>query len=266
MAQQTIYVSATPADYELSKSKGVIVEQIIRPTGLTDPEVEVRPAGKQVEDLLEEVRLRAADNERVLVTTLTKRMAEDLTEYFADVGVKVRYLHSDIDTLERTAIIRDLRKGEFDVLVGINLLREGLGHSRGVAGGHPGRGQGRLPAQPRLSHSDHWPRRPQPQGQGHPLRGQNHGVHAAGARRNERRREVQRKYNQDNRITPQAVKKNILDLRDVLYHQDVDALRWRPSRAMSFPRESRSWWTRAPSRDERRGGRAGVRKGRGAAR
>ncbi len=126
MAPQAIYVSATPGEYELQKSHGVVVEQVIRPTGLTDPQVEVRPARNQVEDLLEEVRLRAAAKERVLVTTLTKRMAEDLSEYFADVGVRVRYLHSDIDTLERTAIIRDLRRGEFDVLVGINLLREGL--------------------------------------------------------------------------------------------------------------------------------------------
>ncbi|WP_426750883.1 excinuclease ABC subunit UvrB [Myxococcus sp. Y35] len=126
LVPQAIFVSATPAEYELQKSQGVVVEQIIRPTGLTDPEVEIRPVGNQVDDLLEEVRQRVARNERVLVTTLTKRMAEDLTEYFADVGVRVRYLHSDIDAIERTAIIRDLRKGEFDVLVGINLLREGL--------------------------------------------------------------------------------------------------------------------------------------------
>jgi excinuclease ABC subunit B len=126
MVQQAVYVSATPSEWELSKSRGVVVEQIIRPTGLIDPEVEVRPVGNQVDDLLEEIRVRAKAGERVLVTTLTKRMAEDLTEYYADVGVKVRYLHSDIDAIERTAIIRDLRKGVFDVLVGINLLREGL--------------------------------------------------------------------------------------------------------------------------------------------
>ncbi|RKG84623.1 excinuclease ABC subunit UvrB [Corallococcus terminator] len=126
MVQQAVFVSATPAEYELQKSKGVVVEQIIRPTGLIDPEVETRPAGNQVDDLLEEVRVRVSRNERVLVTTLTKRMAEDLTEYYSDVGVKVRYLHSDIDAIQRMAIIRDLRRGEFDVLVGINLLREGL--------------------------------------------------------------------------------------------------------------------------------------------
>src|SRR6185369_2778184 len=123
---QAIYVSATPGDYELKKSEGVVVEQIIRPTGLLDPEIEVRPVKEQVDDLLGEIRERVKKKERVLVTTLTKRMAEDLTEYYADLGVKVRYLHSDVDTLERIEIIRDLRKGEFDVLVGINLLREGL--------------------------------------------------------------------------------------------------------------------------------------------
>ncbi|MEE8449099.1 MAG: excinuclease ABC subunit UvrB [Thermodesulfobacteriota bacterium] len=123
---QTIYVSATPAEYELKKSRGRVVEQIIRPTGLTDPEMEVRPAARQVDDLVGEIRERVADRQRVLVTTLTKRMAEDLTDYYADLGLKVRYLHSDIDTLERVEIIRDLRLGMFDVLVGINLLREGL--------------------------------------------------------------------------------------------------------------------------------------------
>ncbi len=124
--KQTIYVSATPTDYEFEQSQGVIVEQIIRPTGLLDPEIEVRPVAQQVDDLLDEIRERARKQERVLVTTLTKRMAEDLTEYYADVDVKVRYLHSDVDTLERVEIIRDLRRGAFDVLVGINLLREGL--------------------------------------------------------------------------------------------------------------------------------------------
>jgi excinuclease ABC subunit B len=126
LVNQAIYVSATPSEYELQKSEGVIVEQIIRPTGLVDPEVEVRPVAQQVDDLLEEVRKRAAKGERVLVTTLTKRMAEDLTEYFADLGVRVRYMHSDIDTLERLALVRDLRRGLFDALIGINLLREGL--------------------------------------------------------------------------------------------------------------------------------------------
>jgi excinuclease ABC subunit B len=123
---QTIYVSATPGPYELTKSSGEVVEQIIRPTGLMDPELEVHPVKGQIDHLLEECRQRTEMHERVLVTTLTKRMAEDLTEYFTEVGVRVRYLHSDIETLERIKILRDLRRGEFDVLVGINLLREGL--------------------------------------------------------------------------------------------------------------------------------------------
>jgi excinuclease ABC subunit B len=123
---QIIYVSATPGPYELTKSAGVVVEQIIRPTGLIDPEVEVRPVKGQIDDLLHEIRERVARGERVLVTTLTKRMAEDLAEYYAEVGVKCRYMHSEIETLERVKILRDLRKGEFDVLIGINLLREGL--------------------------------------------------------------------------------------------------------------------------------------------
>jgi excinuclease ABC subunit B len=124
--RQVVFVSATPGPYEMSKAQGVVVEQIIRPTGLIDPPIEVRPVKGQVDDLLQEIRSRVEKGERVLVTTLTKRMAEDLTQYYQELGVRVRYLHSDIDTLERVEILRDLRRGEFDVLVGINLLREGL--------------------------------------------------------------------------------------------------------------------------------------------
>ncbi len=124
--RQVIYVSATPSEYEMKKSHGKIVEQIIRPTGLSDPLLDVKPAKNQVDDLLGEIQKRVKRKERVLVTTLTKRMAEDLTEYFADLGIRVKYLHSDIDTLDRVEIIRELRLGKFDVLVGINLLREGL--------------------------------------------------------------------------------------------------------------------------------------------
>ncbi|HYH00486.1 MAG TPA: excinuclease ABC subunit UvrB [Terriglobales bacterium] len=123
---QVVYVSATPGPYELTKAAGVVVEQIIRPTGLLDPQVEVRPVKGQIDDLLHEIRARVAKGERVLVTTLTKRMAEDLAEYYSEVGVRCRYMHSEIETLERIKILRDLRKGEFDVLIGINLLREGL--------------------------------------------------------------------------------------------------------------------------------------------
>jgi len=125
-SNQAIYVSATPGPYELTKSAGVVVEQIIRPTGLVDPPVEVRPVKGQIDDLLHEIRQRVLRGERVLVTTLTKRMSEDLAEYYSEVGVKCRYMHSEIETLERVKILRDLRKGEFDVLIGINLLREGL--------------------------------------------------------------------------------------------------------------------------------------------
>ncbi|MDU5638645.1 MAG: excinuclease ABC subunit UvrB, partial [Haemophilus parainfluenzae] len=126
LAPQTIYVSATPGPYELEKSGSEIVDQVVRPTGLLDPQIEIRPVSIQVDDLLSEARQRAEKNERVLVTTLTKKMAEDLTDYLDEHGIRVRYLHSDIDTVERVEIIRDLRLGEFDVLVGINLLREGL--------------------------------------------------------------------------------------------------------------------------------------------
>jgi excinuclease ABC subunit B len=125
ISPQTLYVTATPRAYEREHS-GVIAEQVVRPTGLVDPEIEVRPAGSQVDDVLSEISLRVPADERVLITTLTKRMAEDLTAYLHEHGVRVRYLHSDIETVERTEIIRDLRLGEFDVLVGINLLREGL--------------------------------------------------------------------------------------------------------------------------------------------
>ncbi len=124
--RQTVYVSATPGEWEVRQARGCVVEQLIRPTGLTDPEVIVRPARHQVDDLLDEIRKRVAARERVLVTTLTKKMAEDLTDYLQEVGIRVRYIHSDIETIERVDIIRDLRRGEFDVLVGINLLREGL--------------------------------------------------------------------------------------------------------------------------------------------
>lgn len=126
LMDKVVYVSATPGNYELAKSEGLIVEQIIRPTGLIDPKIDVRPARHQVDDLLKEIRIRIARNERVLITTLTKRSAEDLTEYYESLGIKVKYLHSDIKTIERTEIIRDLRLGVFDILVGINLLREGL--------------------------------------------------------------------------------------------------------------------------------------------
>jgi len=126
IARQIVFVSATPADYELQKSEGVVVEQIIRPTGLLDPQIEIRPRINQIDDLMEEIHLRTLNNERVLVTTLTKRMAEELQKYFDRMDIRCRYIHSDVDTMERVEIMEQLRKGVFDVLIGINLLREGL--------------------------------------------------------------------------------------------------------------------------------------------
>ena len=183
-ARQIVYVSATPGPYELTKTGGEVVEQIIRPTGLVDPEIEVRPTRNQVDDLLDEIRKRAEANERVLVTTLTKRMAEDLAEYYAEVGVRCRYLHSEIDTLERVKILRDLRRGEFDVLIGINLLREGPGPARGFAGGDSGCRQGRLSALGGRADPDHGPRGQAPPRQGHSLRRPDDRFHAPGDRGN----------------------------------------------------------------------------------
>jgi excinuclease ABC subunit B len=224
MVQQAVYVSATPSEWELSKARGVVVEQIIRPTGLIDPEVEVRPVGNQVDDLLEEIRKRTKTGERVLVTTLTKRMAEDLTEYYADVGVKVRYLHSDIDAIERTAIIRDLRRGVFDVLVGINLLREGLdipevslvaildADKEGFLRSHVsliqtiGRAARNLKGRV-IMYSDSIT-----------------DSMKLALDETTRRREAQSKYNVENKITPVSVKKNIADMSAFLYDHDPAAL------------------------------------------
>ncbi|WP_434381303.1 excinuclease ABC subunit UvrB [Melittangium boletus] len=217
MVQQAVFVSATPAEYEFQKSNGVVVEQIIRPTGLTDPEVEVRPARNQVDDVLEEVRLRVAKNERVLVTTLTKRMAEDLTEYLTEVGVKVRYLHSDIGAIERTAIIRDLRKGEFDVLVGINLLREGLDIPEvSLVAIFDADKEGFLRSHVSLIQTI-----------GRAARNMNgHVIMYADSmtdsmnlaiEETNRRRAVQKAHNAEHGITPQAVKSHILDLSEQLY-------------------------------------------------
>ncbi len=157
---QLVYVSATPGPYELTKSAGVVVEQIIRPTGLIDPPVEVRPVKGQIDDLLHEIRARVEKGERVLVTTLTKRMSEDLAEYYAEVGVKCRYMHSEIETLERVKILRDLRKGEFDVLIGINLLREGTRSSGSLPSRDSRRRQRRIPPLQWIAHPDHRPLRP----------------------------------------------------------------------------------------------------------
>jgi excinuclease ABC subunit B len=212
---QAVFVSATPSEYELDRAGGVVVEQIIRPTGLMDPEVEVRPASTQVDDLLEEVRSCVSAGERVLVTTLTKRMAEDLTEYLAELGVKVRYLHSDIDTLERIEIIRDLRRGVFDVLVGINLLREGLDIPEvSLVAILDADKEGFLRSSVSLIQTI-----------GRAARNVNGRVLMYADTRTdsmrralaetERRRELQAKHNADHGITPRTVKKAILDLSTV---------------------------------------------------
>jgi excinuclease ABC subunit B len=219
-APQRIYVSATPAEYELERSGGVVVEQIIRPTGLVDPKVEMRPAQGQVDDLLGEVRLRVAQGERVLVTTLTKRMAEELTDYYGELGVKVRYLHSDVKTIERMDIIRELREGVFDVLVGINLLREGLdipevslvaildadkeGFLRST--------RSLIQTIGRAARNVH--------GSVILYADQETGSIRETLEETGRRREAQERYNAEHGITPRTVEKRITSIRDSIWEQD----------------------------------------------
>lgn len=217
---QVIYVSATPADYELDKAQGRVVEQIVRPTGLIDPEVIIRPATHQVDDLYAEIRKCVEVNRRVLVTTLTKRMAEDLTEYYAELGVRVRYLHSDISTLERMEIIRDLRMGKFDVLIGINLLREGLdipevalvaimdadkeGFLRSVRSLIQTFGRAARNVDGRVI-----------------MYAEETTVSMARAiEETERRRAIQAEFNQKNDIVPQSIQKNITSLFDSVYKEE----------------------------------------------
>jgi excinuclease ABC subunit B len=217
---QTIYVSATPSTYELDLAADTVAEQVIRPTGLTDPRIVVRPAKDQVDDLLAELRARAQRDERVLVTTLTKRMAEDLTEYYQQLGLRVRYLHSDIDTLDRVAIIRDLRLGKFDGLIGINLLREGLdipevslvaildadkeGYLRSATSliQTAGRAARNVSGEV-IMYADHVT-----------------DSMAATIRETERRRELQGAYNDAHGITPESIKSSIHELLQTIYERD----------------------------------------------
>jgi excinuclease ABC subunit B len=217
---QVVYVSATPSEYEMKKSRKKIVEQIIRPTGLSDPLLDVKPAKNQVDDLLGEIQKRVKRNERVLVTTLTKRMAEDLTEYYADLGIRVKYLHSDIDTLDRVEIIRDLRLGKFDVLIGINLLREGLDLPEvSLVAILDADKEGFLRSEKSLIQTF-----------GRAARNVNGQVILYGDKmtqsmnqaisETDRRRKIQEAYNQKYRITPQTIKKSVRNIMASIYEAD----------------------------------------------
>ncbi len=223
-----IYVSATPGDYEIEKSDGRVIEQIIRPTGLIDPKIEVRPASNQVEDLLEEIQKRVKKNERVLVTTLTKKMAEDLTDYYINLGIKAKYLHSDIDTLERVEILRDLRLGKFDVLIGVNLLREGLDLPEvSLVAIFDADKEGFLRSEKSLIQTS-----------GRASRNINGTVilyadtmtdsMRKAIEETERRRKIQMEYNKKMGITPQTVRSKIKDILASIYERDyvsLDALK-----------------------------------------
>ncbi|HUN54122.1 MAG TPA: excinuclease ABC subunit UvrB [Smithella sp.] len=220
MTHQRIYISATPAQYEIQKAQGVLVEQIIRPTGLMDPEIEIKPAKHQVDDLLGEIRLRIEKNERVLVTTLTKRMAENLTDYYAGLDIRVRYLHSDIHTLERVEIIRDLRLGEFDVLVGVNLLREGLDIPEvSLVAILDADKEGFLRSERSLIQTSGRAAR---NVEGKVIMYADKITKSIQACLDEtkRRRIIQRKYNEENNITPESIKKSISNVLGSIYEAD----------------------------------------------
>lgn len=217
---QVIYVSATPGEYELEKSRGRVIEQIIRPTGLSDPLLEVKPAKNQVDDLLGEIQKRVKRKERVLVTTLTKRMAEDLTEYYSDIGIRVKYLHSDIDTLDRVEILRDLRLGKFDVLIGINLLREGLDLPEvSLVAILDADKEGFLRSEKSLIQTF-----------GRAARNVNGKVILYADKvtkamdqailETNRRRKIQEEYNRVHQITPQSIKKSVRDILSSIYEAD----------------------------------------------
>jgi excinuclease ABC subunit B len=219
---QTMFVSATPADYE-KRHAGQVVEQVVRPTGLVDPALEVRPAQTQVDDLLSEINARTVLNERVLVTTLTKRMAEDLTDYLNEHGVKVRYLHSDIDTVERVEIIRDLRLGEFDVLVGINLLREGLDLPEvSLVAILDADKEGFLRSGTSLIQTIGRAAR-NVSGQVHMYADKITPSMALAIEETDRRREKQMAYNTERGVDPQPLRKKIVDILDGIYKEAEDS-------------------------------------------
>jgi excinuclease ABC subunit B len=233
-AKQTVYVSATPSDYELQRAEDGVTEQIIRPTGLMDPALTVRPAADQVDDLLHEIRARAERDERVLVTTLTKRMAEDLTEYYQQVGLRVRYLHSDIDTLDRVAVIRDLRLGKFDALIGINLLREGLDLPEvSLVAILDADKEGYLRSATSLIQTAGRAAR-HVSGQVIMYADQVTDSMAETIRETERRRGLQAAYNQEHGITPESIRGTIRELLQTVYERDYYTVEAEPAPAETF--------------------------------